>query len=98
MLTDEQLMEMAPEIDKMINTVGWQHYMQIVAEKIEMEKDFAINDEPGMLLFHRGAIIGLQAAIQMASDTVAQARFTSGEKQEARRRVLGQRLGASTLD
>ena len=90
MLSDEQIVEMAPRILAMMQTPGWQDYVRVISDKVATTMDAAIADEPSQLLYHRGSIDGLKAAVMSADDVMNLARYVTGEKKEARRRALAE--------
>lgn len=87
MVTDEQMIEMAPRIKAMMQTPGWQDYITVIAQKIYLTQEAAIADDPSQLLYHRGSIDGLRAAILSGNDILAEVRNLTGEKREVRRRM-----------
>lgn len=95
MLTEEQMAEMAPRISAMMQTPGWKDYVSVIAQKIALTQAIAIDDDPGMLLEHRGEINGLRAAVASAEDVISTARAVTGEKREARRRSIAAGQGSS---
>jgi hypothetical protein len=98
MLSDEQIVEMAPRILAMVQTPGWQDFIRVVSDKISTTMDQAIADEPTQLLYHRGSIDGLKAAVMSADDVLSLARHVTGEKKEARRVSLATGVPLSTFD
>ena len=88
MISDDDTVEMAPRILAMMQTPGWQDYVKVISDKIATTMDTAIADEPGQLLYHRGSIDGLRAAVMSADDVMNLSRYVTGEKKEARRRSL----------
>ena len=91
MLSDEQIVEMAPRILAMMQTPGWQDYVRVISDKVATTMDQAIADEPSQLLYHRGSIDGLKAAVMSADDVMNLTRYVTGEKKEARRRSMLER-------
>ncbi len=87
MITPDEMVEMAPRVKAMMQTPGWQDYVRVITEKIMLTQEAAIADEPDKLLYHRGSIDGLRAAIMSANDVLEEARVTTGEKWEARKRA-----------
>lgn len=98
MFSEDEMAEMAPDVLKMMETRGWRFYVQVIGEKIQMVKEQAIDDDPGQLLFHRGSIKGMIAAVQTANDIMNTARQTTGEKDEARFRSARDVSGLSSFE
>lgn len=91
----EELAAMAPEILAMMQTPGWTLYARVVADKIATTQEVAIADDPARLLYHRGSIDGLRAAVLTGNDILNVAKDVTGERKEARRRMAD--AGLSTL-
>ena len=82
MLTPDDLVEMAPRVKAMMQTPGWKDYVNVISEKIALTQEAAIADDPEKLLYHRGSIDGLKAAVLSANDVLNEARQTTGEMSE----------------
>lgn len=101
MIPEEMIVEMAPRILAMVQTPGWQDFCAVIQDKVETTMETALADEPGKLLYHRGSIDGLRAAVATAQDVMNITREVTGEKREARRnaqRESGRSGSASSFD
>lgn len=87
-MTEDEMVEAAPRISAMMQTPGWQDYVKLVQQKIELTKDIAMEDEANKLEFHKGSIKGMIAAVLSAEDLMNEVRRTTGEKRDARKRAL----------
>ena len=92
MLTEDDMVEMAPRIKAMMQTPGWKDYVTVITEKVALTQEAAIADEPEKLLYHRGSIDGLKAAVLSANDVLNQARQTTGEKTEIEKAARRERI------
>ena len=92
MLTEDDMVEMAPRVKAMMQTPGWKDYVTVITEKVALTQEAAIADEPEKLLYHRGSIDGLKAAVLSANDVLNQARQTTGEKAAAEKNARRERV------
>lgn len=90
-LSNEQLVEMAPRILAMIQTPGWKDFVAVIADSIAVTQEEAIMDAPENLLYHRGSIAGLKAAVQRPNELLTAVREITGEKSELRLAAARQR-------
>lgn len=97
MISDEQMVEMAPRISAMMQTPGWKDYVSVIADKIAITTQLGFGGNPEDLRYHQGSVDGLTAAVASATDVLNQARTTTGEKAEARRRSISSK-SSSTFD
>ena len=86
MYTDDQAVEIAPRILAMMQTPGWTDFCEVIKTKIQLTQEAAIADDPEKLLYHRGSIDGLRAAVLSAQDVLTTAQNITGELKEAKRR------------
>lgn len=98
MLTDEQMMEMAPRISAMMQTPGWQDYRRVIADKIDLTISLGFSGPPEDLRYQQGAVDGLSAAVLTGDDVLAEVRNLTGEKREARRNRLNSKAVTSSFD
>ena len=98
MLTDEQIIEMAPRILATLQTPGWQDYLRIIQDKIEITVDNGFNGEPKDLTYYQGNVDGLKAAAISGDDALNLTRQLTGEKREARRRSAASGAPSSSFD
>ena len=98
MIEPEEIAHHGSDVLAMMQTPGWAFYCKVIMDKIAMTHEAALADEPGQLLYHRGSVDGLRAAVTTAQDIMNITRDVSGERKEARSRMYEARdSGLSTL-
>lgn len=95
MIEPETIAHHGNDVLAMMQTPGWKFFCEMVFDKIGMTMEQAIGDEPGNLLYHRGSIDGMKAAVLTASDIINIMRDSSGERKETRKHMAD--AGLSTL-
>lgn len=95
MIDQETIAHHASDVLAMMQTPGWKFYCQVIMDKIAMTHETALADEPSQLLYHRGSVDGLRAAVVTAQDIINIGKDVSGERREARRMMSD--AGMSTL-
>lgn len=95
MIDNETIAHHGNDVLAMMQTPGWKFFCEMVFDKVAMTMELAIGDEPGNLLYHRGSIDGMKAAVLTANDIVNIMRDTSGERREVRKHMAD--AGLSTL-
>lgn len=98
MIDPEEIAHHGSDVLAMMQTPGWQFYTKVIADKIAMTLESALADEPAQLLYHRGSVDGMKAAVMTAQDIINITKDVSGERKEARRHMYQERdAGNSTL-
>lgn len=95
MIDPEEIAHHGSEVLAMMQTPGWAFYCKVIMDKIAMTHEAALADEPGQLLYHRGSVDGLRAAVTTAQDIMNITRDVSGERRETRRQMAD--AGLSTF-
>lgn len=98
MLTDEQIVEMAPRIKHMMGTPGWKDYLAVVSDKLATTVEIGFSGPPEDLRYHQGCADGLKAAVLSGDDVLNWTRQVTGEKREARRNAIASGAPLSSFD
>jgi hypothetical protein len=98
MLSEEQIVEMAPRIKYMMQTPGWQDYLKVISDKLATTVEIGFSGTPEDLRYHQGCADGLRAAVLSGDDVLAWTREVTGEKREARRNAIASGAQLSSFE
>lgn len=98
MLTDEDLIIMAPRISAMMQTPGWKDYVDVISDKIQTTIEVGFGGDPADLPRRQGEVAGLTAAVISGDDVLTTVRTLTGEKREARQRAIRAGAPLSSFD